>query len=91
MNGRRFVTTTRGRFKWAPEKDEQDGEDGAASDIQCGDRFCIAIGCSVPLVARPQGPTYIILGEGYLRGYMDGELVAEIESGQVAVGQITFY
>lgn len=72
--GRRFVTTTEGRFGWVPENVKGEGGD----QVRSGDRFFIAFGCSVPLLVRqPQDDVDVfqILGEGYLQGLMDGEIV----------------
>lgn len=95
ISGRRFVTTTRGNFGWVPEKPEEDVDTGTVAehveDIKCGDLFCIVLGCSVPLVVRRrEAGDFIILGEGYIQGYMDGELAVQIERGEMTVEDLTF-
>jgi hypothetical protein len=74
--GRKFVVTTGGRFGWVPE-----GIDGiVGSEVQGGDHFCIVSGCSVPLVLRPVGKHYRVIGEGYLQGCMEGYVLEALES-----------
>jgi hypothetical protein len=49
---------------------------GMARDgIRVGDHVCIVFGCPVPLLLRPAGPHWKIVGNTYLHGIMDGEAV----------------
>ncbi|CAM1503239.1 Fc.00g080150.m01.CDS01 [Cosmosporella sp. VM-42] len=85
-SGRKFVTTSRGRFGWVPE-----GIKGSVDiEVQRGDLFCIVFGCSVPLVIRRVGRNYLVLGEGYLQGYMDGNILKVLETEGVVVEELTF-
>lgn len=47
---------------------------GYGPKCQSGDLICILFGCSVPLILRPQGGGYIILGQCFVLGVMNGEL-----------------
>jgi hypothetical protein len=85
-SGRKFVTTKGGRFGWVPA----DIESGRDMGVQRGDLFCIVFGCSVPLVIRYGGQNYQVLGEGYLQGYMDGDILRELEGG-IASQELIFY
>ena len=83
---RRFMTTHRGYLGWAPDNiygssDEQTRE---------GDLVAIVFGCSTPLVIRPFGDCYQVLGEAYVQGLMDGEVIAALEVGQCATQSLTF-
>lgn len=83
---RKFVATNGGRFGWVPG-----GIDSVAgSEVQGGDVFCIVFGCSVPLVIRPEGKHYRVLGEGYLQGYMEGNLPEVLKSGQLVAEDLAF-
>ena len=65
-NGRRFFTTTKGFM-------------GLAPDIaQVGDKICLISGCCTPFVIRPDGPNFCLVGESYVHGVMDGELMSDI-------------
>ena len=58
--------------------------------VQLGDLFCIVFGCSVILVIRKVGHNYQILGEGYLQGYMEGEILRAMDVGEVVAKELTF-
>ena len=71
---RRFMSTAKGYLGWVP-----DNIYGNATDqVRCGDIIAILFGCSTPVLLRPVGNKFIILGEVYLHGFMDGEAVASI-------------
>lgn len=94
-SGRKFITTVGGRFGFVPENQQVDNDtcktnELAGSNVQCGDLFCIVFGCSVPLVIRPYGERFLILGEGFIQGYMDGQIRTDVEKGKFIVQQITF-
>jgi hypothetical protein len=42
-----------------------------------GDRICVVLGCDVPLVIRPAGSRFVVVGACYVYGMMKGELVQE--------------
>lgn len=48
-----------------------------------GDVICIVFGCSVPLVLRPVGDYFTLVGDCYVHGFMQGEAIALLESGKV--------
>ncbi|RFN50245.1 het-domain-containing protein [Fusarium flagelliforme] len=85
-SGRRFVTTSGGRFGWVPGGTEHGGH----MEVYRGDLFCIVFGCSVPLVVRRVGNDYCVLGEGYLQGFMDGQILKELENRKVAIEELRF-
>lgn len=90
--GRRFITTRHGRFGWVPENKTTSihAADTEDSQVKDGDLFVLIFGCSVPLVVRPCGSRFQVLGEGYLDGFMDGEALEEIKSERQAVLDLTF-
>ena len=64
--GRRFFTTTKGFM-------------GLAPDIaQVGDKVCLISGCCTPFIIRADGQNYALVGESYVHGVMDGELMSDI-------------
>ncbi|KAK5675694.1 hypothetical protein LTS10_011794 [Elasticomyces elasticus] len=91
-SGRRFVTTISGKFGWAPEptgsKDPATNPD--SWEARPGDAFVLVFGCSVPLVIREFGQDWKILGEGYLDGVMDGEVMGLIDQGIIPVQDFCF-
>jgi hypothetical protein len=47
---------------------------GYGPECQPGDIVCILLGCSVPLILRPRNHGYVILGQCFVLGVMNGEL-----------------
>jgi hypothetical protein len=44
-------------------------------DAAIGDVVALLIGCNVPVVLRPKGDNWFFVGEAYVCGIMDGELM----------------
>ena len=71
--GRRFITTIKGRVGLAPV------------DCKEGDVICVFLGSGVPYVLRPnaagagKGPTFSLIGECYLHGIMNSEVLDMLE------------
>lgn len=63
LAGRRLITTRGGYIGLAPE------------EAELGDVIAILHGCNFPLVLRPCGGSYLLIGECYVDGMMDGEMV----------------
>jgi heterokaryon incompatibility protein (HET) len=51
--------------------------------LQPGDWVCVLFGAKVPYILRPYNGNYKLVGEAYLHGVMDGEIVAQYEEGTV--------
>jgi hypothetical protein len=49
---------------------------------EVGDVICVLFGCDTPLVLRPVNDYYILIGECYVYGLMDGELVDCLQDGR---------
>jgi hypothetical protein len=47
--------------------------------IQQGDKICILLGCSFPVILRPIDNHYIFIGSAYVDGYMTGEALEAVE------------
>jgi len=76
--GRRMVTTE-GRYL------------GLAPDaVQKGDVIAIVYGCNFPVVLRKCGEFYLVIGESYIDGIMDGELIEAKERGEYSEVELTF-
>lgn len=48
--------------------------------LRPGDRICVLLGCVVPLIVRPRGNHYELIGECYIHGMMNGETFNECAS-----------
>jgi hypothetical protein len=48
-----------------------------------GDIVCILFGCDTPVVLRPIGDGFVFIGECYIHGIMDGELITEYKEGSI--------
>ncbi len=78
IKGRRFMTTTNGYLGWVP--DNMYGTD--ENQVGKGDKVAILFGCSTPIVLRPHGNCFQVLGEAYVQDLMDGEALEFLKSGQ---------
>jgi hypothetical protein len=65
---RRFFVTSRGFFGLGPRNMEE------------GDAVFVLYGCSVPVVLRPKGEHWSLVGEAFVAGIMDGEVVQATEN-----------
>jgi hypothetical protein len=83
---RRFMTTTKGYMGWAPDNVYGTGEEQA----RAGDLLAILFGCSTPVLIRPCGRHYQVLGEAYVQGIMDGEAVQFLAEGRCQIQYFTF-
>lgn len=66
---RRLVSTSAGNVAMVPP------------EANSGDIICVLLGCSVPVVVREdctEGTSYRFIGEAYLPGFMDGEVMEEV-------------
>jgi hypothetical protein len=85
--GRRLMTTKHGYLGWAPDNMCGSEED----QVRLGDKIAIIFGCSTPIVIRPQGNFFQVLGEAYVQGLMDGEALEFLKSGQCKVQDFLLY
>jgi Heterokaryon incompatibility protein (HET) len=49
--------------------------------LRDGDQVCILFGGNVPYILRPENDHYLLIGEAYVHGVMDGEVIQEYEKG----------
>jgi hypothetical protein len=63
--GRMFMRTQNGRIGFVPR------------DSQEGDVIAVLSGCRVPMVLRPRDGYYIVVGDAYVHGIMDGEAIED--------------
>ena len=73
---RRIVTTMKGFFGWVLESTHKD------------DVICVLLGCTMPIVLRPVGKYYKVIGECYIHGIMEGEAMQSPKGGQVQLEDI---
>jgi hypothetical protein len=74
--GRRMITTTGGYLGLAPE------------EVQENDVVAILYGCNFPVVLRPHGDSYLLIGECYVDGIMDGEIMEAKERGELRYEEV---
>jgi hypothetical protein len=55
------------------------------------DLLCILLGVRVPLVLRKQSEHYVIIGDCYIDGVMDGELIPEVEAGRFIIERFNIH
>ena len=73
MRNRQLITTSKGNIGLC------------TSDAKEGDLICILLGVRVPLILRKEGDHYVILGDCYVDGIMDGEAIPDMEAGKFDV------
>jgi hypothetical protein len=49
---------------------------------QPGDQVCVAFGCNLPILLRPEDSHYTHVGPCYVVGFMDGEAMVDIKNGK---------
>jgi hypothetical protein len=84
--GRIFMLTAKGYMGWAP--DNTFGTD--IDQVRQGDMVAILFGCSTPIIIRPSGPHFQVLGDAYVHGLMDGEAMDMLQAGTFKTQQFTF-
>ena len=75
--GRRFLTTQQGYVGWAPCLTRK------------GDKIFVLLGCRTPVILRPQGDSFRLIGECYIHGVMNGEVIDELEAGKCQLQDVT--
>jgi hypothetical protein len=72
------MTTNRGLIGMAPCR------------VEKGDQICVLLGCSIPMILRKRTGRefYEVIGECYLHGYMNGEIMKEVEGGETKVEKL---
>jgi hypothetical protein len=69
MNRRRLFTGSRNVPGLAPW------------DAEAGDKICVLLGCRFPVVLRREGDQYVLIGEAYVEGMMDGQAMHSLKDG----------
>ncbi|CAG8972717.1 hypothetical protein HYALB_00008632 [Hymenoscyphus albidus] len=75
--GRRLITTQTGHVGMAP------------ATIELADKIYILVGSSMPVVLRPSGEYYEVVGECYVDGFMKGEAMEGLDAGKYELESIT--
>jgi hypothetical protein len=57
--------------------------------IEAGDVVCVLLGGSVPYILRPVDDYYILIGEAYVHGIMDGEVLEAVKRRECALEWIS--
>jgi hypothetical protein len=77
LTERRLVTTSKGYLGLAP------------AEVLEGDVIAVLYGCNFPVVLRPCEDKFYFIGECYVDGVMDGELMEAKERGEYQERDIT--
>lgn len=51
----------------------------APEESRAGDILAVLLGCNHPVILRPQGDRFLYIGECFVHGIMDGEVIAHAE------------
>jgi hypothetical protein len=76
MEGRRFFVTGRGFMGFGPQ------------GIESGDTICVLLGCDVPLILRKVDKHYVLRGECFMLGLMDGEAIDALDEGIMSLEEV---
>ena len=58
---------------------------------RCGDHICLLMGCDIPVLLRSEGDHYVLVGEAYVHGFMQGEADADIQSRKLTVRMFSIH
>lgn len=58
-------------------------------DLERGDVICVFLGGSVPYALRPKGDHYILMGEVYVHGIINGEVMEAVARKELRLEWIT--
>jgi hypothetical protein len=58
--------------------------------VRKGDQICVLLGCSIPLILRQRKDesSHEVIGECYLHGFMNGEALEELDSGEFKIEDV---
>lgn len=73
LDDRRFFWSQRGYMGLAPPS------------AQVGDKVCVLVGCGIPFILREKTSYYQFVGESYVHGIMNGEIMEHVEEGKLAL------
>jgi hypothetical protein len=79
MRNRRLFMTTKGYLGSAP------------ISTKLGDKVCVLLGGATPFVVRPEGDCYKLVGECYVQGLMDGEVMHALKQGRYELQDFKFH
>ena len=70
MSGRRFFTSgdTLGIMGLGPAR------------AKLRDHICLLMGCDIPILLRSEGDHFVLVGEAYIHGFMQGEAESDIQN-----------
>lgn len=78
-NKRIFFVTDSGYMGFGPQ------------GIQRGDTICVFLGCDVPLILRKIHEHYVLRGECFVLGLMDGEAMDALDEGRVSLEEVEIH
>ena len=74
---RRFLITGQGYVGWAPRCTRN------------GDKIFVLLGCGTPVILRPHGDAYKLIGECYVHGIMYDKVIDDLEEGKHQLQDVT--
>jgi hypothetical protein len=60
-------------------------------DIEGGDTICVFLRCDVPLILRRVDEYYVLQGECFVLGLMDGEAMDALDKGMVSLEEVEIH
>ncbi|VUC27776.1 unnamed protein product [Clonostachys rosea] len=59
------------------------------ADVRAGDMVCRLLGYHCPIILRPEGAYYVVVGHCFVLGLMDGEEIDELEQSETHLQEIS--
>jgi hypothetical protein len=81
MAGRRFFSSgdELGKMGMGPEH------------IKLGDQICLLMGCDIPIILRSEGDHFVLVGEAYVHGFMQGEADTDIQNRKLPLRKFSIH
>jgi hypothetical protein len=81
MSGRRFFTSgdTLSIMGLGPAR------------AKLGDHICLLMGCDIPILLRSEGDHFVLVGEAYVHGFMQGEAGSDIQNRKLRLQKFSIH
>lgn len=59
--------------------------------MKIGDQICLLMGCDIPIILRSEGDHFLLVGEAYVHGFMQGEADTAIQSRKLPLRRFSIH
>jgi hypothetical protein len=61
------------------------------TQVELGDHICLLMGCDIPIILRSEGHHFVLVGEAYVHGFMQGEADTMIQSRRLPLRKFSIH